>query len=314
MPPGPVSVSSRTAPRGPAPRRSSRTAAPSRSRPTKLLRATGRGGRGGAPPGLPAPRRVARAGVRRRRAPGGQGAGGRLQGRDQLGRGLVALPRGLGQAAPRAPAAPPGGRAPSGAGGPTRAGAARPARWGPGRGRAPPAGRTGSPPGRRGPPGRRPPRWPTPGGRRPASPAGPRGRSGRAAPATRAIPKSSTLTWPSASITFWGLRSRCTTPWAWASSRARAISSTMARAGPGARRPSRRQRACRVSPATYSSTRKGGSPAASRSTTRTTRGEVSTAAAWASRRRRSRYTGSRAKAGCRALTATGPPVCRSVAR
>ena len=125
---------------------------------------------------------------------------------------------------------------------------------------------------------------------------------------TFAMPKSSTLTKLSSSsrrtsITFSGLRSRCTMPRACARARALVICRVMWMARPSSIRPPARA-SRRLLPSTYSSTRKN-DPSSSlpKSVAAATFGCSMCAAAIASRSKRATTSGSRLISGCSTFTA-----------
>ena len=93
-----------------------------------------------------------------------------------------------------------------------------------------------------------------------------------ATPSARAMPKSSTLTWPSASTMFAGLMSRCTSPAACATSSASHTAAAMPTASPAASIPASSRTWRRVRPATSSITRNGVVPSTPESNTVTSRG------------------------------------------
>ena len=238
MPPGPVSVTSRARPEGPGgaarPLHLGPFALPAHEAGQGAGQVVVRGGRAaaGGAGGAGAAAGELPAGLRAPPGPRPPARGGRAPAR-RSGRAAFGSGRGvLGQAAPQHRQHGRGMCAVRGSGA-VPCWRSTASEVGPRKGTSPSSRRTGSPQGVDVRPGVGRPAGPLRRGCTPACRAVPRGRSGRT-PARRAIPKSSTFTCPSASMTFWGLRSRWTMPWAWASSRARATSSTTATAAPGA--------------------------------------------------------------------------------
>ncbi len=133
--------------------------------------------------------------------------------------------------------------------------------------------------------------------------------SGAARP--RAMPKSSTLrTRPVVRKRFSGLTSRWTMPFSWAaSSTSRRSLPSASTSRSGRCPPSRRARACSVSPSSSSITRNTApSSPVSSSSTRTAPGWPMEFATYPSRRKRARVSGSAEASGCSTLTATRLPL------
>ncbi|OIQ76346.1 hypothetical protein GALL_419770 [mine drainage metagenome] len=145
------------------------------------------------------------------------------------------------------------------------------------------------------------------GGRYPGVPATSPTLVTRASSADCAIPKSIRTGPSSVSMMLLGLRSRWTTPAACTAASASSRPAARSASASASSGPARRTRSSRVSPSTSSVTRNASVESASASSTAATAGCRNRWSAAASRRRRSRATGSAPMCGCRSLSATTVP-------